>query len=273
MDSLACFSAGLGLPHFSQSASAARLCFPGTGTGSLSPFAAAYLYGQAANALDYDDTLDGHPGSPIIGAMLAIGADKGLSVDRLLRGIAAGYRFIRSYRRLRPHRTSGQRRFAPSVSLTRSRRALAPWLPLGRMRALSGAPLGSPCRIRSALCWQVVRTARPRDEEQYGLDRGGRGLVSKSRHRGPDRDHPRTGGRDRHVADGGLGRTVGRWTNIFRANLPCSAPASSTILHAGITQEHLRVLAKLLDRSMRKTRSARSWWPSPRTWKSSATKP
>jgi hypothetical protein len=54
-------------------------------------FAAAYLYGQAANALDYDDTLDGHPGSPIIGAMLAIGADKGLSVDRLLRGIAAGY--------------------------------------------------------------------------------------------------------------------------------------------------------------------------------------
>ncbi len=95
LDSLGCFSAGLSLKHFAPASTAARrlLDFNAeessrSGTG-ISPFLMAYLYGQAANSLDYDDTLLGHPGAPIIGAVLAVGAREQLSTDRLLRGIAA----------------------------------------------------------------------------------------------------------------------------------------------------------------------------------------
>ncbi|KAE8341691.1 hypothetical protein BDV24DRAFT_163235 [Aspergillus arachidicola] len=89
LDSLACYSAGLSLKNFSPTATVASNLFP---SSSDSPFAAAYLYGQAANMLDYDDTLYlSHPGSPIIGAVLSVGARERLSTDRLLRGIAAGY--------------------------------------------------------------------------------------------------------------------------------------------------------------------------------------
>ncbi|MVA27099.1 MmgE/PrpD family protein (plasmid) [Agrobacterium vitis] len=94
LDSLACFFAGLSLPHFAQSAAAARSSFLGNGgdvRAQPSPFMMAYVYGQAANALDFDDTLHGHPGSPIVGALLAAGATRNLSLDRILRGIAAGY--------------------------------------------------------------------------------------------------------------------------------------------------------------------------------------
>lgn len=94
LDSLACFLAGLSLPHFAQSAAAARSSFLVNGGSvgvQLSPFMMAYVYGQAANALDFDDTLHGHPGSPIVGALLAAGATQNLSLDRILRGIAAGY--------------------------------------------------------------------------------------------------------------------------------------------------------------------------------------
>jgi 2-methylcitrate dehydratase PrpD len=83
LDSLGCFSAGLSLKHCAPSLAGAR--------GLLGPFAMAYVYGQAANALDYDDTLFGHPGAPIVGTAISVGAREGLSVDRLLRGIAAGY--------------------------------------------------------------------------------------------------------------------------------------------------------------------------------------
>lgn len=97
LDNLGCYSAGLSLKHFTPSAAvAARLFgYPDCSTNPkarLSPFAMAYLYGQAANALDYDDTLlIGHPGAPIIGAVLSVAARERLSTDRLLRGIAAGY--------------------------------------------------------------------------------------------------------------------------------------------------------------------------------------
>jgi 2-methylcitrate dehydratase PrpD len=96
LDSLSCFSAGLALKHFAPSATVASrlLGFNLAGSKSesrLSPFAMAYLYGQAANSLDYDDTLLGHPGAPIIGAVLSVSARERLSTDRLLRGIAAGY--------------------------------------------------------------------------------------------------------------------------------------------------------------------------------------
>ena len=95
VDSIGCFSAGLRLKHFNPSAVVASSLF-GTSNAvddisSISPFQAAYLYGQAANALDYDDTLLGHPGAAIIGAILAVAIRAKLSMDRLLRGIAAGY--------------------------------------------------------------------------------------------------------------------------------------------------------------------------------------
>ncbi len=96
LDSLACFSGGLSLKHVAPSVTAVQRLF-GAGAGTtppsqLSPFIAAYLYGQAANALDYDDTLlIGHPGAPIIGAVLAVAARARLSTDQVLRGIAAGY--------------------------------------------------------------------------------------------------------------------------------------------------------------------------------------
>lgn len=86
LDSLACHAAGRALPHSLPSSRVARELF-----GVTSPFAAAYLYSQAANALDYDDTLFGHPGAPIVGTVLAVGARRRLSADRVLRGIAAGY--------------------------------------------------------------------------------------------------------------------------------------------------------------------------------------
>jgi hypothetical protein len=97
LDSLGCFSAGLSLKHFAPSAAVASRLFGLNSDGSnfkapLSPFVMAYLYGQAANALDYDDTLlIGHPGAPIIGAVLSVAAREHLSTDRVLRGIAAGY--------------------------------------------------------------------------------------------------------------------------------------------------------------------------------------
>lgn len=96
LDSLGCFSAGRSLEHFAPSLAVASRLFGMSSQGSdashrCSPFFMAYLYGQAANALDYDDTLFGHPGAPIVGAVLAVGAREGLSTDRVLRGIAAGY--------------------------------------------------------------------------------------------------------------------------------------------------------------------------------------
>lgn len=85
LDSLGCYSAGLSLPHFTPSAAVAER------TLGRTAFATAYRYGQAANALDYDDTLFGHPGAPVVGAVLAVCARERLPLDRLLRGIAAGY--------------------------------------------------------------------------------------------------------------------------------------------------------------------------------------
>jgi 2-methylcitrate dehydratase PrpD len=92
LDSLACFSAGRTLRHHAPSAQVAGLLFgAGPQGGPTSPFLMAYLYGQAANALDYDDTLLGHPGAPVIGAVLAVAARAGLGADQVLRGIAAGH--------------------------------------------------------------------------------------------------------------------------------------------------------------------------------------
>lgn len=97
LDSLSCYSAGRSLKHYAPIAAVAgRLfalnCNASPGQSAPSAFATAYLYGEAANLLDYDDTLFfGHPGAAIVGAVLSVAADRNLSTDRLLRGIAAGY--------------------------------------------------------------------------------------------------------------------------------------------------------------------------------------
>jgi 2-methylcitrate dehydratase PrpD len=92
LDSLSCFSAGRSLKHFAPNRAVAIRLFGMDSDGARrSPFLSAYLYGQAANALDYDDTLIGHPGTPIVASVLAVASRERLSTDRLLRGIAAGY--------------------------------------------------------------------------------------------------------------------------------------------------------------------------------------
>ena len=90
LDSLGCYSSGRFAKHFAPSATVGRMLGL-TSEGLVSPFAFAYLYGQAANLLDYDDTLLGHPGPPILSAVLSVGVRDRLPIDRLLRGIAAGY--------------------------------------------------------------------------------------------------------------------------------------------------------------------------------------
>jgi len=87
LDSLTCFSVGQDLDHFAPHAQVVDRLF-GQRESALR---AAYIYGQAANALDFDDTLIGHPGAPIVGAVLAVAAQERLSSDAVLRGIAAGY--------------------------------------------------------------------------------------------------------------------------------------------------------------------------------------
>lgn len=56
-----------------------------------SAFATAYLNGSAANALDFDDTLYGHPGAPVISAALAVGEREGRRLAELLRSVVMGY--------------------------------------------------------------------------------------------------------------------------------------------------------------------------------------
>jgi 2-methylcitrate dehydratase PrpD len=56
-----------------------------------SAFATAYLNGSAANALDFDDTLYGHPGAPVISAALAVGEREGCRLADLLRSVVMGY--------------------------------------------------------------------------------------------------------------------------------------------------------------------------------------
>ncbi|AYM14977.1 MULTISPECIES: MmgE/PrpD family protein [Rhizobium/Agrobacterium group] len=92
VDSLGCFSGGLSLTHFKQSTAGFKRTLFSTGAEiRSSPFLRAYLYGQAVIAMDYDDTLYGHPGGPVIGAILAVASESNFTLDRILRGIAAGY--------------------------------------------------------------------------------------------------------------------------------------------------------------------------------------
>lgn len=85
-DSLACVWSGVGLRHFLQSLEG----FKKASHTAVTPDAIAYIYGQGANAFDFDDMLEGHPGAPIIATIMAVAIGNELSLDRVLRGIAGG---------------------------------------------------------------------------------------------------------------------------------------------------------------------------------------
>ena len=96
LDHLGCTLAGQGLPYTAPSfAALGRLTAPPEATGAdgtLRPaFVTAYLNGTAANALDYDDTLYGHPGAPVTSAALAMGERVGGRLGDLVRAVVVGY--------------------------------------------------------------------------------------------------------------------------------------------------------------------------------------
>lgn len=96
LDFLACALVGSELPYTAPSfATLGRVGGAGESTGPdgvrRPAFVTAYLSGMSANALDYDDTLYGHPGAPIVGAALAEGERCGASLGDLLRAVAVGY--------------------------------------------------------------------------------------------------------------------------------------------------------------------------------------
>lgn len=96
LDHLACGLVGARLdyvqPHFLAMAPLSGTPEATTADGVRRPaFCAAYLNGESANALDYDDTLAGHPGAPVVAAALAAGERAGASLDDLVRGVVVGY--------------------------------------------------------------------------------------------------------------------------------------------------------------------------------------
>lgn len=97
LDHLTCALVGVRLPyaqpHFAALADLTSrgqqaTCWDGTSRPAL---VAAYLNAQAANALDFDDTLIGHPGAPVIATALAVAEAEERTVGDLLRGVVAGY--------------------------------------------------------------------------------------------------------------------------------------------------------------------------------------
>ena len=79
-------------PHFLATASLDGRPEATSADGLMRPaFWAAYLNGEYANALDYDDTLLGHPGAPIVAAALAAGERAGATLDDLVKGVVVGY--------------------------------------------------------------------------------------------------------------------------------------------------------------------------------------
>ncbi|MBB5788579.1 MmgE/PrpD family protein [Jiangella mangrovi] len=96
LDHLGCALAGHGLsyarPHFAAMAALGTDPEATCADGVRRPaFVAAYLNAASANALDYDDTLQGHPGAPIIAAALAAAERAGADVGTLLTAVVAGY--------------------------------------------------------------------------------------------------------------------------------------------------------------------------------------
>lgn len=96
LDHLACLLAGQACPHVTASRSVAASASgtgPATAVGGmrLPAMLAAYVNGQTANGLDWDDTLLGHPGSAIITAALTAAESGGGTLADAARGVVAGY--------------------------------------------------------------------------------------------------------------------------------------------------------------------------------------
>lgn len=96
LDHIACVCAGAGsaqarYPSWLDYCEFSGECATAVGGVNLPSALAAYRNGQAANALDYDDTLVGHPGAAIIAAVLATAEASGASLERVAAGICAGY--------------------------------------------------------------------------------------------------------------------------------------------------------------------------------------
>ncbi|MCH6163806.1 MmgE/PrpD family protein [Streptomyces marispadix] len=96
LDHLACALVGARLdhvrPNFLAMAPLAGQPEATTADGQMrSAFCAAYLNGESANALDYDDTLVGHPGAPVVAAALAAAERAGATLDDLVKGVVVGY--------------------------------------------------------------------------------------------------------------------------------------------------------------------------------------
>lgn len=96
IDHFACVLAGSRAPHLLPSLSFVRKAggreeaWGVTGL-RLPAFLSAYINGQAANALDFDDTLLGHPGAAVIPAVFAVVEATGGLMGSALNGILAGY--------------------------------------------------------------------------------------------------------------------------------------------------------------------------------------
>jgi 2-methylcitrate dehydratase PrpD len=96
LDHLACTIIGARLdymrPSFAAMASLGDAPQAMTADGQRRPaVVAAYLNGGSANALDYDDTLLGHPGGPIVSAALAAGERSGATLGDLVAAVVVGY--------------------------------------------------------------------------------------------------------------------------------------------------------------------------------------
>lgn len=96
LDHLGCALAGITLTHVQPHLAIARACGVGSESTSVDGVVrtardAAYVNGTAANALDFDDTLHGHPGAPIIAAALAVAERADASLGQLFTAVVAGY--------------------------------------------------------------------------------------------------------------------------------------------------------------------------------------
>lgn len=96
LDHLACAHVGADLehvrPHYVAMSALSGVPEAVSADGKRRPAVlAAYLNGTAANGLDYDDVLNGHPGSPIISAALASGQRAGATLGRVLKAVVVGY--------------------------------------------------------------------------------------------------------------------------------------------------------------------------------------
>lgn len=150
IDSIACAIGGIGLEPvrilldvLSEEASAGTVPVPGTGR-KLSLTAAAHFGSQAANALDFDDSIRagvaGHPGATVVPPAFAVAAGRGASGRELLTAVVAGFEVS-----LRIGRA-----VQPSPSRRQEVMGFAPWQSFGALVGSAKLLKLTPDRIRTA---------------------------------------------------------------------------------------------------------------------------